>query len=80
MNIYRRLKIFLPALSLLAVSCSDVMTDDGDIYIDTPDSGTECTISLQLSVSDGFEGDKPVSRAFGDNDVDENTIKDFWFI
>ena len=80
MNIYRRLKILLPALSLLAVSCSDVMTDDGDIYIDTPDSGTECTISLQLSVSDGFEGDRSVSRAFGDNDVDENTIKDFWFI
>ena len=80
MNIYKRLRILIPALSLLAVSCSDSMTDAGDISIDNSDSGTERTISLQLSVSDGFEGDQSVSRAFGDNDVDENTIKDFWFI
>ena len=56
------------------------MIDDGDIPFDNTDSGTECTISLQLSVSDGFEGDKTATRAFGDEDVDENTIKDFWFI
>ena len=80
MNIYKRLKILFLPLSLIAASCSDSMIDEGDISIDNPDSGTECTISLQLSVNDGFEGDKPVSRAFGDTDVDENTIKDFWFI
>ena len=66
MNIYKRLRILFPALSLLAVSCSDSMTDAGDISIDNSDSGTERTISLQLSVSDGFEGDQSVSRAFGD--------------
>ena len=80
MNIYKRLKILLLPLSLFASSCSDNMIDEGDISIDNPDSGTERTISLHLSVSDGFEGDKPHSRAFGTGDVDENTIKDFWFI
>ena len=80
MNIYKRLKILLLPLSLLASSCSDNMIDEGDILIDNPDLGTERTISLQLSVSDGFEGDRPLSRAFNKTDVDENTIKDFWFI
>ena len=80
MNIYKRLKLLLLPLSLFASSCSDNMIDEGDISIDNPDSGTERTISLHLSVSDGFEGDKPHSRAFGAGDVDENTIKDFWFI
>ena len=80
MNIYKRLKILLLPLSLFASSCSDNMIDEGDILIDNPDLGTERTISLQLSVSDGFEGDRPLSRAFNKTDVDENTIKDFWFI
>ncbi|MBD5280445.1 MAG: hypothetical protein HDS35_07875 [Bacteroides sp.] len=79
MKIYKRLIILLLTLPLIAASCSDIMVDEGDISIDDSDSGTECTISLQLSVSD-FEGDQPISRAFSDNEVDENTIKDFWFI
>ena len=78
--IYKWLKILFLSLPLIAVSCSDIMVDEGDISIDNPESGTECTISLRLSVSDGFEGDQHLSRSFDDNDVDENTIKDFWFI
>ena len=78
--IYKWLKILFLSLPLIAVSCSDIMVDEGDISLDNPESGTECTISLRLSVSDGFEGDQHLSRSFDDNDVDENTIKDFWFI
>ncbi|MBD5174701.1 MAG: hypothetical protein HDT06_02645, partial [Bacteroidales bacterium] len=80
MNIYKRLKILLLPLSFIAASCSDNLTDDGDILIGNPDIGTERTISLQLSVSNGFDGYLPASRAFAEGDVDENTIKDFWFI
>ncbi|MBD5315724.1 MAG: hypothetical protein HDS08_06160 [Bacteroides sp.] len=80
MNIYKRLKILLLPLTLIVASCSDIMTDEGDLSIDNPEAGTECTISLRLSVSDGFEGDKAGSRAFGVGDVDENTVKDIWFI
>ena len=80
MNIYKRLKILLLPLSFIAASCSDNLTDEGDILIGNPDIGTERTISLQLSVSNGFDGDLPASRAFAEGDVDENTIKDFWFI
>ena len=79
MNIYKRLKILLLPLPLIIASCSDIITE-GNFSNEDSDYGTECTISLQLSVSDGFEGEQPGTRAFGDSDVDENTIKDFWFI
>ncbi|MDE6078673.1 MAG: fibrobacter succinogenes major paralogous domain-containing protein [Duncaniella sp.] len=80
MKIYKSLKMLLPVLALLAVSCSDAMIDDGGLSTDDTDSGVEGTITLHLSVSDGFEGDKASSRAFGSDEVDENSIKDFWFI
>ena len=70
----------LTALTFVAASCSDEMTgmpDDTDI---TTDEGTLRTVKLRLEVAQGFEGEDPATRSVTTGSVNENEIKDFWFI
>ena len=70
----------LTALIFVAVSCSDEMTgmpDDTDIV---KDEGTLRTVKLRLEVAQGFEGEDPATRSVTTGSVNENEIKDFWFI